>query len=66
MKFILMSANLDPHYKYIEILFKNEFHEKLPDEDSGGSKHVANVHNKTNHNTIILLIYYKIIVLTVV
>jgi hypothetical protein len=28
------------------------FHEILPDDDPAGSKHVANVHNKTYDNTI--------------
>jgi hypothetical protein len=37
------------------------FHEKFPDDDDpAGLKHVANVHNKTNDNTITLLIYFKI------
>jgi hypothetical protein len=46
MKFILTTTNLDPHYKYIEIQFNNEFHEKLPDDDPVRSKHVINAHNK--------------------
>jgi hypothetical protein len=42
------------------------FHEKLPDGDPAGSKHVANVHNKTNGNIITLVIYYAFVVLSVV
>jgi hypothetical protein len=42
------------------------FHEKLPDDDPAESKHVANIHNKTNDGTIILVIYYESVVLTVV
>jgi hypothetical protein len=39
------------------------FHEKFPDDDPAGSKHVR---NKTNDNTITLVIYYEFVVLTVV
>jgi hypothetical protein len=42
------------------------FHEKLPDHDQAGSKHVANVHNKTNDNTTTLVIYYEFVVLMIV
>jgi hypothetical protein len=42
------------------------FHKKLPDDDPAGSKHVANVHNETNDNTISLAIYYEFVVLMVV
>jgi hypothetical protein len=31
------------------------FHEKLPDDEQAGSKHVTNVHN----NAILLVIYYE-------
>jgi hypothetical protein len=42
------------------------FDEKLPDNDPAGLKHVINVHNKINNNTIILAIYYKFVALAVV
>jgi hypothetical protein len=42
------------------------FHEKLCDDDPARLKHVANVHNKTNSNTVTLVIYYEVVVLTVV
>jgi hypothetical protein len=35
------------------------FHEKLPDNDTARSKHVANVHNKTNDNILTSYIYYE-------
>jgi hypothetical protein len=39
------------------------FHEKLHHDDPAGSKHVPNVHNKTNDNTVTLVIYYEFAVL---
>jgi hypothetical protein len=42
------------------------FHEKLPDDNPAGSKHVANVHNEMNGNTKKLVIYYEFAVLMVV
>jgi hypothetical protein len=36
------------------------FHEKLPEDDPAGSKHVANVHNITNDNIVTMIIYYEI------
>jgi hypothetical protein len=44
----------------------NKFHEKLPDDDPARSKHVGNIHNKTNDNSVTLVIYYVFVVLTVV
>jgi hypothetical protein len=64
MKFILMITNMDPHYKYNSIS-NSLFHEKLPDDDPAGSKHVANVYNKKNDNTKTLVIYYEFVLLTV-
>jgi hypothetical protein len=42
------------------------FHEKPFDDNPAGSKQVANVCNKTNDNTITLVIYYEFVVLTIV
>jgi hypothetical protein len=42
------------------------FNEKLPHDDPAGSKHVVNVHNKTNDNKITAVIYNKPVVLTAV
>jgi hypothetical protein len=39
---------------------------KLPNDDPARSKHVANVHYKTNDNKITLAIYYGFVALTVV
>jgi hypothetical protein len=45
---------MDPHSKYSSIT-TSSFYEKLPDDDPAGSKHVANVHNKTNEPKITLV-----------
>jgi hypothetical protein len=34
---------------------RSTVHEKLPDDDPAGLKHVANIHNKMNDNTITLV-----------
>jgi hypothetical protein len=56
---------MDSHSKY-NLITSSTFHEKLPDDDTAGSKHVANVHNKTNENTITTLVYYEFVVLIAV
>jgi hypothetical protein len=69
MKFVLMITNLGPHYKYIHKynpITSSIFHEKLPDDDPAWSKHVVNVQNKTNDNTVTLIVYYEFVVLTAV
>jgi predicted ATP-grasp superfamily ATP-dependent carboligase len=42
---------MDPHSIYSSIT-NSKFHEKLPDDDPAGSKHVATVHNEKNINAI--------------
>jgi hypothetical protein len=51
---LLTWINIRNTQKYNSIV-NSIFHEKLPDDDPAGSKHVANVHNKTNINTVILV-----------
>lgn len=46
----------------MEIQFNNKFHEKLCEDDPVRLKHVANVQNKTNSNTVTVVIYYKFVV----
>jgi hypothetical protein len=50
----------------LEIQFNDEWYTswKLLDDDPSGSKHTASIHNKTNDNTITLVIYYELVVLT--
>jgi hypothetical protein len=64
MKCIVMITNRDQNFKYNSIT-NSTFHEKLSDDNPTGSKHVANIHNETNDNTIILIIYYEFVVLKV-
>jgi hypothetical protein len=40
-------------------MMNSKFHEKLLDDDPAGSKYAANVHNRTNDNTVTLVIYYE-------
>jgi hypothetical protein len=52
-------------YKYNPIT-SSIFHEKLSDDDPVGLKYVANVRNKTNENTVTLVVYYEFVALTAV
>lgn len=67
MKFrLLIWIHISNKYKYNSTTNSSIFHEKLPNDDPAGLKHVENVYSKTIHNTVTWVIYYELVVLTVV